>query len=326
MALARAILPRVSFLLAVGALAGAVVFFLKQPVFPRRAASPVAVDPARLRLHVEKLAGLAPRNLTRPENLEAAAAYIRKEWESTGLTVVDQPYRVGKHDVRNLIVRFGGEAKDPLVVGAHYDACGPFPGADDNASGAAGLIELGRALATNPPKGPVELVAYTLEEPPHFFSPEMGSVVHAASLKKRGIAPRGMIGLEMIGDFSDAKGSQHFPIAPLALLFPTRGNFVAVVGRPQDVRLLRRVKAAMAGATDLPVQSLVGAPRLTDIDLSDHSSYWREGMTAVMVSDTAFYRNERYHTADDTPERLDYVRMAKVVSGLVEAVRDLARR
>ncbi len=110
------------------------------------------------------------------------------------------------------------------------------------------------------------------------------------------------------------------------MLYPSRGNFVAVVGRPADTRLLRRVKAAMAGASDLPVRSLTGLPRVTDIDLSDHWSYWQEGFSAVMVTDTAFYRNDRYHTKDDTPETLDYARMAKVVTGVVEAVRSLTSR
>jgi hypothetical protein len=300
-----------------------VAVFVTQPMRPRSDPPPTAAEPARLRRDVMALSGIRPRNLEAPANLDAAARYVSERWQSEGLDVHEQSFEVKGERVRNLSVLLGPEGGVRLVVGAHYDAFGPFPGADDNASGVAGLLELGRLLRMNPPGGSVELVAYALEEPPWFGGPQMGSAVHAASLRTESVHVRGMIALEMIGCFSDAPGSQSYPSAALKLIYPTRGTFVAVAGRPQEVGFQRRVKRAMADATDLPVRSITGPASLAGIDLSDNRSYWEEGYRAVMVTDTAFNRNTRYHTAQDTPDLLDYDRMAKVVTGVFAAVRAL---
>ncbi len=298
--------------------------FLTQPVLAGRRPGRT-VDPERLRRHVERLArDLVPRDLGHLGNLDAAAAYVRGELERTGGRVEEQPYLADGRAVRNVVARFGPAEGARVVVGAHYDAFGGLPGADDNASGTAGLLELATLLGQEPPRGPVELVAYTLEEPPTFGSPLMGSAVHARSLREAGVPVRAMIGLEMIGDFSDAPGSQTYPVPLLGLLYPRRGDFVAVAGRPSDWRLTRLVKRAMRSAGTIPVRSINAPPRVAGLDLSDHASYWAEGLTAVMVTDTAFFRNARYHTPDDTPERLDYRRMAAVVSAVHRAVEALS--
>jgi Zn-dependent M28 family amino/carboxypeptidase len=193
------------------------------------------------------------------------------------------------------------------------------PGADDNASGVAGLIELAHLLGKQPPPRPVELVAYTLEEPPHFRTEHMGSAWHARSLRAAGREVRLMVSLEMIGCFSDAPGSQRFPVPGLDLLYPDRGNFIALVSRISakgELGATRRAKALMAGATDLAVHSINAPPLLKGIDFSDHLSYWAQGYPALMVTDTAFFRNANYHQAGDTHETLDYARMAKVVQGV----------
>ncbi len=267
--------------------------------------------------------GFTPRDETHPENLDRAAAWIRRELEEAGGRVEDQPFKARGAIYRNAIAHFGSETHDRIVVGAHYDAAGPYPGADDNASGVAGLLELARLLGETPPPLHVELVAFTLEEPPSFTSPAMGSAFHVASLKERGVPLRAMIALEMLGYFTDVPGSQQYPLPILKLFYPSRGNFIGVVGKLGQGALVRRIRNAMRRATPLPVRSISAPVSLPGVDFSDHRSYWDAGYEAVMITDTAFYRNPNYHTEHDTPETLDYGRMAMVVHGVYGAVLSL---
>jgi Zn-dependent M28 family amino/carboxypeptidase len=230
---------------------------------------------------------------------------------------------VDRTTYRNVSAMFGPSGPDRLVVGAHYDAAGPYPGADDNASGVAGLIELAHGLGAAAPARAVELVAYTLEEPPFFTTPQMGSAVHAASLRRQQIRVRAMLSLEMIGYFSDAPNSQLFPHPVLKALYPSTGNFIAVIGKLAQPMLSPRVARAMRRGSVLPVRVLVAPPALPGIDFSDHRSYWQAGYGAVMITDTAFYRNPNYHTPRDRPETLDYRRMASVVQSVQAAVHAL---
>ena len=303
-------------------------FVVTQPLWPRkRAPSQARVDPTRLEAHVRVLAErLIPRDAHHPENLDRVAAYIRKAFEQTEGRVAEQVYRIGGNTYRNVVLQLGPETGERIVVGAHYDAFAELPGADDNASAVAGLIELAHLLDGAPLSTTVELVAYTLEEPPYFRSNRMGSAVHARSLRKQDIPLRLMICLEMIGCFSDEPNSQHFPLPLLRLFYPSKGNAIAVVGKLNGGRDVRRVKRSMRSATTLPVYSFNGLPGLVvGLDMSDHLSYWRYGYPAVMVTDTAFLRNTAYHTDQDTPDRLDYERMAMVVEGVYKAVLDLTR-
>lgn len=288
---------------------------------------PVQVDPQRLTAHVRMLAEtLAPRNEANPENLERVAAYVRGEFERAGGRVADQPFEADGTTYRNVTALFGPDTRERIVVGAHYDAAGPLPGADDNASGVAGLIELAHLLGKAPPlKRRVELVAFALEEPPHFGSETMGSAVHAGSLKEMGARVRAMICLEMIGYFTDEAGSQEFPLPGLGLLYPNRGNFIAVVGKPRQGSLTRRVRNRMRSASALPVHSINAPESVPGVGLSDHRNYWKAGYPAVMITDTAFFRNDNYHSARDTPDTLDYRRMAMVVEGVYAAVLGEAR-
>jgi len=302
-------------------------FCVTQPLFSRATpSSERTIDPARLEAHVRKLSvELGPRDEAHIENLDRVAAYIKDEFSQTTALVSEQPFRVEGKSYRNVIAQFGPESAERIIVGAHYDTCGPLPGADDNASGVAGLIELARLLGRQPPPLRVELVAFTLEEPPYFGTTDMGSSVHAESLRKQNVRVKAMFSLEMIGYFSDQPGSQAFPVGPLSMFYPSTGNFIGVVGRLGDWSLVRRTKAAMRNASPLPVYS-INAPRFVPgVDFSDQLSYWHAGYSAVMITDSAFYRNRNYHTAQDTPEKLDYKRMAMVVEGVYAAVVELAR-
>lgn len=294
---------------------------LAQPTLARPgSAGPSDGMPARLEAHVRMLAEtLLPRDHTHPENLDRVADYIRGQFSATGAAVTEQVYTLGGKTYRNVIAHFGPAGGKVLVVGAHYDACGELPGADDNASGVAGLLELSRLLAQGGSLQGIDLVAYTLEEPPYFGTNGMGSAHHASFLKQAGRQVKAMISLEMIGYFSAAPQSQSYPIALLGLFYPSKGNFITVVGNFGNFGLTRKVKKAMASATDLPVRSLNAPRAVPGIDYSDHHPYWDQGFPAVMVTDTAFNRNHAYHTAQDLPERLDYRRMAAVVRGVYQA-------
>lgn len=195
---------------------------LTQPVLRVRAVpTRLRISSERLRAHVLMLSEtLTPRDYNHPENLDRAAAYIQRELEQSRGKVSEQPYKVNGTTYRNVVALFGPDAKERIVVGAHYDTCMPYPGADDNASGIAGLIELAGLLGGRELPVQVELVAYTLEEPPFFRSPVMGIAVHAQSLRQQDIRVRAMFALEMIGYFSDAPGSQEFPNPVFKLFYP----------------------------------------------------------------------------------------------------------
>jgi Zn-dependent M28 family amino/carboxypeptidase len=306
---------------------GATIAYMTQPMSCVPSTSGEArVDPGELARHVSVLArDLVPRDAIHPENLQRAAEYIRERLAAHLGSAEFQTFLVAGAPQHNVVARAGPAGGDRIVVGAHYDAAPPGIGADDNASGVAGLIELARMLATTELATRVELVAFALEEPPYFGTRSMGSFVHADGLRRAGVRVRAMLSLEMIGYFRDEPGSQDYPAPGLSLFYPSRGNFIAVVGCMGQARLVRLVKRAMRGAMEVPVRS-INAPRfLPGVDYSDQFNYWDAGFDAVMITDTAFYRNQNYHSAGDTPETLDYRRMAGVVEGIHAAVRALDR-
>jgi Zn-dependent M28 family amino/carboxypeptidase len=295
-----------------------------QPSLRRNRPSTRAVEPGRLREHVTNLCErFSPRTYADITNLNACAQYVSGHLAKAGARVSFQDFVVYRKTYRNVRGLFGPAGNGRIVVGAHYDCYTP-PGADDNASGVAGLIELAYLLGQADLKREVELVAYTLEEPPFFRTKDMGSVRHAALLRKEGVDVRGVIVLEMIGCFSDERGSQLYPMPMLRLFYPSRGNYIGVVGPMKERRLTAAVKCRMKGSTDLPVYSLNAPSQVPGVDFSDHQSYRLAGYAAVMITDTAFYRNPRYHEPEDTPDTLDYGRMAKTVVALSEAVVGLA--
>ena len=278
-----------------------------------------------LRSHVEFLAGgLGERNAVHHSNLLRAEDYIVRQFEVAGFSVQTQGYRIGKKIYSNLIATKTGETlpEEVVVVGAHYDTA-VTPGADDNASGVAGLLELARLFSGEETARTVRFVAFVNEEPPFFRTEDQGSLVYV----REGLDPRetvvGAVVLEMIGYFADSPRSQRYP-PPLGFGYPSAGNFIAVVGNISSRRLVKSVVEAFAAATHFPVESIAGPGFIPGLDLSDHRSFWREGIPAVMVTDTAFFRNPHYHRSSDTPETLDYRSMAEVVKGLEGVIRALS--
>jgi len=262
------------------------------------------------------------RSFSNVAALERAAAFISSQWEDAGFAVVEQPFEVTGSTYKNLLISYGPTAAPVVVVGAHYDVCGPQDGADDNASGVAALLALARRLASEQPQlhHRLELVAFALEEPPFFKTPHMGSVQHARSLTEDNATVTAMIALDLIGYFSDAPGSQRFPLPLMQLAYPSVGNFISVVGNLGNRRLVARVKTLMAASCAVPVFSISAPAIMPGIDLSDHQSYWQQGFPAVLITDTAMYRNPHYHLASDTVDTLDYPRMAEVVKGVYGAM------
>ncbi len=310
-------------LLIVLCLAGTVVLRLLVVRPPTRTSpntkevAPHIAREGNLRAHVRMLSEeLVPRSWRHRANLERAADYIAASLRKSGGRVEAHPFDAGGQTYNNILAAFGPDREPWIVVGAHYDVAGDGPGADDNASAVAGLLELGRLLGSQPLTRRVLLAAYCLEEPPFFGTSQMGSAVHARLLKQSGHEVELMICLEMIGYFSDQPGSQGFPFPLLRLFYPTTGNFIMVVDRMISSHG-PRIRDAMQSAAPLPVYSINAPAFLWGIGLSDHRSFWKNGFDAVMITDTAFYRNRAYHTAADTADRLDYTRMARVVDGLV---------
>ncbi|HYL97336.1 MAG TPA: M28 family peptidase [Blastocatellia bacterium] len=312
-----------------GAIVAGVLASITQPAFSfrRRSTSGLGLaDPELLERYVRVISTeFVPRDERHPEGLDRAARYIAAEFRQYSGRVREQVFELGGVEYRNVIASFGPENGERIVVGAHYDADGPFPGADDNASGVAGLLELARLLSLEPPSGRIDLAAYSLEEVGDFQSGVYGSGVHARSLKDQGAKVKAMISLEMIGYFSDAPESQGYPIPGLRFIYPATGNFIAVVGKLDQPRLVRRIKHAMIGATrSLAVRSINAPTQLAGVTLSDHVNFWQAGYPAVMITDTAFYRNKAYHTAFDSWDRLDYDKMAEVIDGVFAAIQELS--
>ncbi len=291
-----------------------------------RPEDPVQVARERLRAHVHRLAGeIGERNVYHPQALAAAAAYIRGEWSAQGYPVRSQPYEVEGLPCENLeISRVGnGRAREILLIGAHYDSVRGSPGADDNASGVAALLELSRLFTGHKPDRTVRFVAFVNEEPPFFYRRQMGSMVYAEAARARGDDIRLMMSLEMLGTYSDRPGSQRYP--PLFRYFyPDRGNFIAFVSNFGSRGMLKQAVAAFRAGSDFPVEHVATFSFVPGVSWSDHQSFWRQDYPALMVTDTAFYRYAYYHTAEDTPEKLNYPAMAEVVEGLYKAIASLA--
>jgi len=304
------------------------ISFIAQPFVTPIPSTPEEIDTAKLKAHVKYLStDVHPRSSSNFSNLEKAGQYVFDELKATGAPVEVQEVKVKGKTYKNFIARFGPSTGPLLVIGAHYDADGhsirnwkpkgmSTPGADDNASGVAGLLELARLLSKKPQSRSIEIVAYTLEEDPHFGTQEMGSFRHARSLKESGREVQLMLSIEMIGYFADKANSQDYPAPGMSTLYGDRGNFIALVGNLSNFGAIRRAKALMRGVSDLPVISCNAPSNLQGIDSSDHLNYWNEGYPALMVTDTAYYRNPHYHRTTDTFDKLDYRRMAHVVQGV----------
>ncbi len=297
-------------------------YFITAPSFvtPPTIYTPQA-NPEKLALYVKTLTeDLSPRS-DDIDKLNISADYLFTEFSRHTSHVEFQEYSVWGINYKNVIAYIGeNDCGKTYIIGAHYDSFAGLPGADDNASGVAGLLELARLFSAIKPPCKIQIVAYSLEEPPYFRSTDMGSYHHAKKLKEENLSVAMMLSLEMIGYYSDKKDSQQFPLSLLKYIYPSEGNFIALVSNFSNFSLTKKLKKGMIKASPLPVYSINAPAIIPGIDYSDHRNYWHFGFPAAMITDTSFYRNKNYHTEADTWDTLDYAKMAMVVDGVYSIV------
>ncbi len=262
------------------------------------------------------------RNFKNIESLNKVADYIKMRFELLELKVTYQEFEVDGNIYKNVIATLNSQYEKRLVVGGHYDVCGDFQGADDNASAVAGIIETARqlSLVKDDIKFRIDFVAFTLEEPPYFGSENMGSHVHAKYLKDNSVDVIGMINYEMIGYFTDKPNSQNYPIEQMKEIYPSIGNFIANVSNENSSLFLSDLKFNNVTNKDIDSFNIVLPDIYADITASDHLNYWKYGFNAVMITDTAHFRNPNYHTKYDTLETIDIEKMQYVVDMVSSAI------
>lgn len=250
------------------------------------------------------------------DQLNKTADYIKNVFKQHSDSVFVQEYFVNGQVYKNVICSFGTQNKKRIIVGAHYDVCDNQEGADDNASGVVGILELSRLLKEQKLNHRIDLVAYTLEEPPYFRTENMGSYIHAKSLIDQQVDVYGMLSLEMIGYFSDERKSQTYPVGLLSLFYGNKGNYITLVKKFGAGKFSRKFCKKYKSTKTIRTKTFTGPKALAGIDFSDHLNYWRFGFSALMLTDTAFFRNKNYHQSTDKMETLDIERMAKVIDGV----------
>ena len=288
--------------------------------------SPKAVHELKSRLYqiVKVLShDIGTRSYTEITKLNTTIEFIEAELTKYGCSVQRQSFSADRKTYYNLFTKIRGTKRPDqmFVIGAHYDTVSDTPGADDNASGIAGIIELSRLLKKKPASQTVCLAAFCLEEPPFFRSKLMGSYIFAKHLKERKTDVSGMISLEMIGYFSDIDSSQFYPLPFFRFVYPNKGNYIAFVGNIGSRPFTKQFKQTFKKVCPLRVESLNTVSLVPGIDFSDHLSFWRFNYPAFMITDTAFYRNPYYHTPGDTVDTLNYEEMAKLVLGIYNSVK-----
>ena len=287
---------------------------------------PLTPDQTRLRTaleqHVRALAqNIGVRSDREYRNVARAASYIESALRALGYTVEIQEYSARGLVWRNIeaTLRGANRFQQVVVVGAHYDTAEEAPGADDNASGVAGVLELARYFAGSPQSRSIRFVFFPNEEPPSFPSAAMGSRHYATAARMRNDQIVAMMSIESIGYYDTEKGSQRYPF-PLNLAYPDVGDFIGFVSNLKSRPLLHRAIAAFRAHATFPTQGAAAPSWVPGVWWSDHWSFWREGYPAIMITDTAPYRYPFYHTPQDTPDKLNYDRMARVVDGLRHVV------
>lgn len=300
-----------------------------------RDALPDGIDTAKieknLRQHVEQLAGvIGPRVLTRPHSITATIGYIENQLAGAGLLSQREEFIAMGETATNLVAERPGRLRPEQIVllGAHYDTVPSTPGADDNASAVAVLIEVARLLQQHAASRTARYVAFACEEPPYFNLGAMGSLHHARQARLRGDQIKAMLCLEMVGYYDPSAGSQAIPpTIPkwMRRFFPARGDFLAAVGNPRSWKLAWSFRRGFRRGSRLPLFSIVLPERIGEIRLSDQRSFWDQGYPALMLTDTSFLRNPHYHQASDRPETLDYAAMTQVTLGVAAAMKRLLR-
>jgi len=281
----------------------------------------------QLRSHISTLAGtIGERNIWRYRELKAAEHYIAETFTKLGYSVEDQAFDSEGKEVKNLSVEVPGSSapEEIIIVGAHYDTVRGSPGANDNGSGVAALLEIARLLREKKPARTVRLVAFVNEEAPFYHSNKMGSHIYASRSQERGEQIVAMLSLETIGYYADEPGTQQYP-PPFSFFYPSEGNFIGFVGNLGSQALVRKAIDSFRQHTEFPSEGLAAPGWITGIGWSDHWSFWKTGYEAIMITDTAPFRYPHYHTSQDTPDKIDYPRTARVVNGITEVIMDLAR-
>lgn len=290
---------------------------------------PAKVRNALLYQHVEHLSvTIGSRSVSEYDELTAAREYILTSLTNNGYAPVRQDYSYEDRIYSNVIVTIPGKAnpEEIVLIGAHYDTKAGTPGADDNASAVAVLLEMCRLLKNETPDRTLKLVFFTLEEPPIFGSKFMGSAVYARKARSSQENIIAMISLEMLGYYSDRKDSQSYPLPLMNLFYPTTADFIHVIGNFRSRKLVNRIATSMRKTGGIGVETLAMYRRIPGIDFSDHRSFWNEKYLAVIITDTGFYRNPNYHTDNDTVGTLDFNRMNVLLQALVQMAKDLGKK
>lgn len=273
---------------------------------------------------VELTAKIGERNYIRYEALDKAANYITEEFRRFGYNPKIQSYYLGNRIYKNIIVLKTGSIRpqETIIIGAHYDSVAGSPGANDNGSGVSALLELSRLLADISTDKTIKFIAFVNEEPPFFFTPNMGSRVYAKDAKNRGENIKAMISLETIGYYTDERRSQSYP--PFYNFFyPDTANFIGVVGNFKSRRLVNEIKRTFKKNSKFNIETVIAPVFIPGVNFSDHDSFWRYGYKACMVTDTAFYRYPYYHTSEDTYDKINYKNLAEVVKGFYYVLLEL---
>jgi Zn-dependent M28 family amino/carboxypeptidase len=287
---------------------------------PLPALTPAQVE-LRDRLRADVLALGGERNTAKPGTLEKSAAFVESAFRDAGYEPRRLPYDDEGVKVDNLEAQIAG-SDEVVVVGAHYDSAPGATGADDNGSGVAAMLALARTFAATHPKRTLRFVAFVNEEPPYFWTPKMGSVVYAKACKDRGDRIVAMLSLETLGYFRDEPRTQKYPPI-VSWLYPDRGDFIGFVGNAGSRSLVRSAIGTFRANAAFPSEGAALPSFVMGVGWSDHWSFYERGWQAIMVTDTAPFRNPHYHLASDKPETLDYDRLARVTSGLEAVVRAL---
>lgn len=317
--------------LAILAIAGYLVMIAVKPTVARPAlgradGAGIRALEARLMEHVRSLGGtIGERNLQQPPGLRAAENYIRLAWKDQGFEVGEERFAVLGQPCANLVVEQQGtrQAGRIILVGAHYDSVIGSPGANDNATGVAVLLEMSRALRQETLARTVRFVAFVNEEPPYFLTEDMGSRRHARRARERGEDIRAMLSLETLGYYSNTADSQRYPF-PFGAFYPRTGNFLGVVGNLSSRGLVVEFLRQFMTVSDFPVEGIATFEWIPGIYWSDHWSFWEEGYPALMLTDTAPFRYPEYHSLRDLPERVNGPEFARAAHGIIRAVRRMA--
>ncbi|MBL1221393.1 M28 family peptidase [Chryseobacterium sp. L7] len=279
--------------------------------------SPVPADINLVKSHLTALTQTPEfRNHKNIDQLNTVAEYIRQNFSKYGDSTAFQEYPVDGKIYKNVITSFGTEHKKRIIIGAHYDVCGDQQGADDNATGVTALLELARMLKRQKLNYRIDLVAYTLEEPPYFRTENMGSYIHAKSLKDNHVEVYGMASVEMIGYFKDEKNSQSYPLGMLSWVYGNKGDFITLVKKFSAGNFVNNFTTNFKEANQIKTETFTAPKFVTGTDFSDHLNYWKLGYSALMITDTSFFRNKNYHEPTDTLETLDLPRMTQVIDGI----------